>query len=412
MKILVCVTGSIACYKAVELVRLLKKADCLVKVVMSEASKRFIQPLTFASVSGEKVYDRLFDESDIGSMAHIELARWADVIVIAPATANTIAKLAAGFADDLMANIILASESLIILAPAMNKVMWKNPAVQQNLSSLKARGHMVIPPDEGAQACGEVGDGRLAEPEVIARKILTCRQVKPKQSGGVVVITAGPTVEAIDPVRFISNHSSGKTGYALAACFAKRGWHVILISGPTALKTPENVRKVDVKSADKMYQEVQRVISGADMFIAAAAVADFKTAKLSSRKLKKSHDKGLSLDLVQNRDILSSVSCCDKQSKRPFCIGFAAETDHIIDHGLAKLRRKKLDMLVLNEIDGQTGFPFHFDQTSVYLYNRQGELLAQYFKRDKPEIAEKIADIAISEYHKKTREQLQDSQAH
>ncbi|WP_440683729.1 bifunctional phosphopantothenoylcysteine decarboxylase/phosphopantothenate--cysteine ligase CoaBC [Cysteiniphilum halobium] len=394
-KILLCVTGSIAAYKALELTRLLVKANCEVKVLLTHSAKAFVTNLSFEALSQHKVYDDLFAYTD-HPIEHIELARWADCIVIAPASANTIAKLALGLADDLLGNVVLATDKPIFIAPAMNVVMWQNPVVQANIKQLKNRRFTILPPDAGEQACGDVGDGRLMAPEVIVNHLL-----KPKiRTDRRVVITAGPTIEALDPVRYLSNHSSGKMGYALAEAFLNLGWEVSLISGPTQLEAPKHCEVLQVKSASDMYNTVLDKIEKADLFIAAAAVADYCPAECAVEKIKKTDENDvLTLRLVKNKDILASVATLAKN--RPCCVGFAAETHNAVDHALAKIERKNLDFLILNQVNTDNGFPFYSDHNAVQIFNKHHKQVLALPLTSKRDIAEHIASYLSENVIKK-----------
>lgn len=385
-KILLCVTGSIAAYKALELTRLLVKENCKVKVVLSKSAKAFVTNLSFEALSQHTVYDDLFDYTD-HPIEHIELARWADQIVIAPASANTIAKLALGLADDLLGNVVLATKKPLFIAPAMNVVMWQNAAVQENIKQLKSRNFTILPPDAGEQACGDIGDGRLMAPEIIVKHVLKAQ----KKMDKCVVITAGPTIEALDPVRYLSNYSSGKMGYALAEAFLDIGWEVSLISGPTHLRAPENCEFLQVKSANDMYDAVQDRVKAADLFIAAAAVADYRPQECAIEKIKKTTtSESLTLTLVKNKDILHSVAILTK--RRPYCVGFAAETHDALEHALAKIDRKNLDFLILNQVNTDNGFPFYSDHNEVQLFNKHHEQVLTLPLASKRDIAERIAN--------------------
>ncbi|WP_440616475.1 bifunctional phosphopantothenoylcysteine decarboxylase/phosphopantothenate--cysteine ligase CoaBC [Cysteiniphilum sp. 6C5] len=385
-KILLCVTGSIAAYKALELTRLLVKANCEVKVLLTESAKAFVTGLSFEALSQHKVYDDLFAYTD-RPIEHIELARWADDIVIAPASANTIAKLALGLADDLLGNVILATDKPIFIAPAMNVVMWQNSAVQANINQLKNRDFIILPPEAGEQACGDIGDGRLMEPENIVKHLL-----KPKiKTDKHVVITAGPTIEALDPVRYLSNHSSGKMGYALTEAFIDIGWEVTLISGPTQLKASQNCDVVQVKSANEMHDAVLEKVKTADLFIAAAAVADYRPEICAVEKIKKTDQSDeLMLKLVKNKDILASVA--NLARNRPCCVGFAAETHNAQAHARAKIECKNLDFLILNQVNTDTGFPFYGDHNEVKIFNKHYEQVLALPLASKRDIADHIAD--------------------
>lgn len=360
--IIIGITGGIAAYKSAELCRLLIKQGANVRVVMTEAAQEFIQPLTFQALSGEPVYTDLFAADASHAMDHIELARWADLLLIAPATANAIAKLANGYADNLLLTIVLATENRLAIAPTMNQKMHKNPATDQNIKILLDRGFLIWGPDEGEQACGETGPGRMLEPEDLLRR---CEQsFWPGQlSGKKVLITAGPTREAIDPVRFLSNHSSGKMGYALAQAAVDEGADVTLVSGPVCLQAPQSVAVVQCQSAEDMYQQVMSHIKEQDIFIANAAVADYRLDTIAVQKIKKSTEK-MTLNLVKNPDILSAVASLDI---KPFCVGFAAETQDLEHNARHKLASKNLDIIAANRVDGaETGFDVDDNALSIF----------------------------------------------
>ncbi|KTG16647.1 MULTISPECIES: bifunctional phosphopantothenoylcysteine decarboxylase/phosphopantothenate--cysteine ligase CoaBC [unclassified Guyparkeria] len=349
-RILVGVSGGIAAYKAVTLVRRLVDAGAEVRVVMTESATRFVAPLTFQAVSGQPVRTTLLDAEAESGMDHIALARWAERIVIAPASADLMARLAAGMADDLLTTLCLASEAPVQLAPAMNRQMWAHPATQANRDVLVKRGVRLLGPDEGSQACGETGAGRMMEPEAIAATVLA-DAASGELVGQQVVVTAGGTREPIDPVRFIANRSSGRMGFALAAEAARRGADVTLVAGPSALPTPSGVSRVDVQTAAEMQAEVE-AIETMDLFIGAAAVADYRVATPAGNKLKKQGET-LSLELVRNPDILQGVAARDN---RPFVIGFAAETERLAEHAEAKRRAKGMDLVCANRVGEHLGF--------------------------------------------------------
>lgn len=368
MKILLGVSGGIAAYKALELVRLWVKVGCEIQVVMTEGAKQFIAPLSFQALSGHKVRDSLFDLEQEDAMGHIALARWPDVIVLAPASADLLARLRVGMADDLLTTLCLATDKPIMFAPAMNRLMWTNPATQENIVALQQRGWMMISPESGEQACGEVGAGRLAEPLTIAdfvsgfmeKRIATANQA---WLGKRVLITAGPTFEDLDPVRFIGNRSSGKMGFAIAQQAVEMGAEVTLITGPVALATPHGVRRVDVRSALQMFSAVQQCYAQADVMIAAAAVADFRVEQPSQHKIKKTADNdSVILTLVKNPDIIAWVA---QQSDKPYLVGFAAETENLLDYAKDKLTRKGLDMICANLVGD--GLGFEVDHNSLAL---------------------------------------------
>lgn len=339
------VGGGIAAYKSADLCRRLAERGARVRVVMTQGAQAFVTPLTFQAVSGNPVHTALLDERAEAGMGHIELARWADLVLIAPATANLMARLAAGLADDLLSTLCLATAAPIALAPAMNQQMWAAAATRENLRRLEARGVHVFGPGEGEQACGDIGAGRMLEPLEIAaaaQRLLAGGAL----AGIAVLVTAGPTREAIDPVRYISNHSSGKMGYAVAAAAAQAGARVTLVSGPTALAAPPRVQRVLVESSDEMHAAVMQHLLGQQIFIGAAAVADYRPGARAPHKLKK-HDAATTLELVRTRDILADVAA---HSPRPFTVGFAAETEQVHEHARGKLMAKGLDMIAANQV--------------------------------------------------------------
>lgn len=352
--ILLGVCGSIAAYKSAELVRRLKAADADVRVVLTAGGAEFVTPLTFQALSGNPVHTELLDTEAEAAMGHIELARWSDAVIIAPASANFIARLAQGRADDLLSAICLATEATVAIAPAMNQQMWANAATQENLHTLTERGIKQFGPGEGDQACGETGPGRLLEAEQLAQLTADLFETG-LLAGHTVLVTAGPTQEAIDPVRYLSNRSSGKMGYAIAQAAVEAGARVILVSGPTTLSTPPRVERIDVKTAQSMLDAVMANISEASIFISTAAVADYRPAEVATQKIKKQQDT-LSLQLVRNPDILTEVAALPNS---PFTVGFAAETENLEQHAREKLEKKKLDMIAANfvgeNIDDTTG---------------------------------------------------------
>jgi phosphopantothenoylcysteine decarboxylase/phosphopantothenate--cysteine ligase len=349
--VLLGVTGGIAAYKAPDLVRRLREQGAEVRVVMTPAATRFVTPLTFQAVSGHPVRDSLWDEAAEAAMGHIELARWADLVLVAPATADCLARLAAGLADDLLATLCLATEAPIHVAPAMNRQMWAHPATVENLAQLRARGVTVLGPAEGAQACGETGAGRMLEPaELVAA--LAGNGAAGVLQGRRVLVTAGPTREALDPVRYLTNRSSGKMGYAVAAAARAAGAEVVLVSGPVALPAPAGVRVVRVETAAQMHAAVQAELPGIDVFVGAAAVADYRAAEPAGRKIKK-RDEALQLALVRNPDILAEVAAA---TPRPFVVGFAAETEDVEANARHKLEAKRLDLIAANAVGPDRGF--------------------------------------------------------
>lgn len=369
-RVIVAVTGGIAAYKSPEIIRRLKDYGMEVRVVMSAGAKAFITPLTLQAVSGQPVHDDLLDPAAEAGMGHIELAKWADLIVVAPATANCMADIAHGRAADLLGTLCLATSAPIAIVPAMNQQMWAATPTQRNLKQLEADGKFIWGPAAGAQACGDVGAGRMLEPSDIVAHVLTHLATKHagRLEGTRVMITAGPTREALDPVRYISNHSSGKMGYALAQAAAEAGADVTLISGPVQLATPVNVRRVDVQSALDMQNAVDAEIAEQHVFIGCAAVADYRAASVAEQKMKKqgASDDNVVLSLVKNPDILASVAA---RKDKPFTCGFAAETQHVADYALAKLERKGLDMIAANDVSKQ-GQGFDSDQNHIELFWR------------------------------------------
>ena len=351
-RILLGVTGGIAAYKSPDLVRRLIEHGAEVQVVMTAAAERFITAISLQAVSGRPTRCDLWDSAAEAAMGHIELARWAQLVLIAPASANFIASLAAGRADDLLSTLCLATEAPLVLAPAMNRIMWANKATQANVATLVARGVRMIGPASGSQACGEVGTGRMWEPAALADDLLQPLPHAGLLAGLNVLITAGPTRERLDPVRYLTNRSSGKMGFAVAEAAREAGAHVTLVSGPVHLHTPAGITRLDVESARDMYAAVHRHIAGTDVFIAAAAVADFQPVTVAKQKIKK-QGTSVRLELVPAPDIVKSVA---EMSKRPFVVGFAAETNDVEDNARSKLKRKNLDMIAANEVGDGIAF--------------------------------------------------------
>ncbi|RYV03878.1 bifunctional phosphopantothenoylcysteine decarboxylase/phosphopantothenate--cysteine ligase CoaBC [Shewanella sp. OPT22] len=368
-KILLGICGGIAAYKSADLVRKLKEQGADVRVVMSQSAKEFITPLTLQALSGYPVADSLLDPTAEAAMGHIELARWADLVIIAPATANFIARLRAGMADELITTLCVATESSIAICPAMNQQMYQYPATKENIAALAKRGHQMWGPDSGSQACGEIGPGRMIEPLGIvarAQEFLAGAEQKPLK-GKKLMLTAGPTREAIDPVRYISNHSSGKMGFALAEAAVKLGAEVTLVSGPVNLPTPTSVTQVDVISAEDMLQSVLNDIESQDIFIGCAAVADYKIAQMAKEKIKK-NDENMQLALTRNPDILATVA---KRNNKPFTVGFAAETNNLVEYARSKLERKNLDMIAANDVS-VAGQGFNADDNALHVFWSEG----------------------------------------
>ncbi len=352
-RILLGVSGGIAAYKSCELVRRLRDLDAQVRVVMTEGATHFVSPTTFQALSGQSVRVSLWDAQAEAAMGHIELARWAERILIAPASADLLARLAHGMADDLLTTLCLASAAPVYVAPAMNQQMWAHPAVQANLATLRQRAVVVLGPADGDQACGDVGSGRMLEPHQL-RDALVDSFGNRSLAGVSVLVSAGPTYEDIDPVRFVGNRSSGQMGFAVAAAAAQAGADVCLVAGPVHLTTPAGVaQRVDVRSAAQMHAAVMAAAEKSDIYIGAAAVGDFRPLEVSATKLKKHDGAGLSLQLGENPDILASLSA---QAKHPFLVGFAAETHDVAAYAQEKLRRKGLDMIAANQVGGGLGF--------------------------------------------------------
>jgi phosphopantothenoylcysteine decarboxylase / phosphopantothenate---cysteine ligase len=365
-RILLGVTGGIAAYKSAEIVRRLKERGAEVQVVMTGAARQFVTPLTFQALSGRPVRTDLWDEAAEAAMGHIELARWADRILIAPASADFLARLAHGLASDLLTTLCLATDVPITVAPAMNRLMWANAATRANMALLAARGIEVIGPAEGDQACGETGPGRMVEPDVLAAAVIDRAATSGALAGRKVIVTAGPTRERIDPVRFITNRSSGKMGFAVAEAARDAGAEVILISGPVSVCTPPGIRRVDVETADQMLAAVNENLGGADIFIAAAAVSDYRPVQVSTEKIKKTSD-SLMLALSRTTDILATVAA---GAARPFVVGSAAENQNVERNALAKLEGKNLDMIAANQVG--EGLAFDQDDNALTVYWRGG----------------------------------------
>ncbi|WP_409421638.1 bifunctional phosphopantothenoylcysteine decarboxylase/phosphopantothenate--cysteine ligase CoaBC [Pseudaeromonas sp. ZJS20] len=362
-RILLGVSGGIAAYKSAELVRRLKDAGAEVRVVMTDAARAFITPLTLQAVSGHAIPQGVLDPASELGMNHIELAKWADLVLLAPATANLIARLAAGMGDELLTTLCLATPAPVAVAPAMNQQMYLHPATQENLQTLARRGAHIWGPDAGVQACGDVGPGRMLDPLVLVDHCV--RFFTPARSDLKLLITAGPTREALDPVRFISNHSSGKMGFALAAAAAELGAQVTLVAGPVALPTPPGVTRIDVESGLQMHEAVMRLAPEQQIVIGCAAVADYRAAEVAPQKIKKTADKdALTLSLVKNPDIIAEVAAL---SPRPFVVGFAAETERVAEHAQDKLKRKGLDMIAANDVSRpEQGFNSDHNALTVF----------------------------------------------
>ncbi|NTS75706.1 bifunctional phosphopantothenoylcysteine decarboxylase/phosphopantothenate--cysteine ligase CoaBC [Catenovulum sp. SM1970] len=392
-KIVLGITGGIAAYKCADLTRRLREQGAIVKVVMTKGAQAFITPLTMQAVSGNPVMDDLLDPAAEAAMGHIELAKWADTILIAPATANFMASLSQGLAGDLLSTICLATSAPIAICPAMNQQMWAAPATQRNLATLLADGHAIFGPGTGEQACGDIGAGRMLEPlEIISQlqRVFT----QPLLNGKKITITAGPTQEAIDPVRYLSNHSSGKMGFAIAKAAINLGAKVTLIAGPVSLATPVNCQRIDVKSAEQMLAATQQACLDSDIFIACAAVADYAPETVAENKIKKSNET-MAIALKRNPDILATIA---GQQDKPFCVGFAAETQDVEHYAKDKLSRKNLDMIAANNvaISGQ-GFASDNNALSVFWKNGQQDLTLA----DKETLAYQLLELIEQNYSPK-----------
>lgn len=394
MNVVLGIGGGIAAYKAAELARLLIQRGCRVQAVLTGAAQEFIRPLTFAALTGRKAISGIFDASNpeatlASAVEHIGVARENDLLVVAPATADVLAKFAQGLANDFLSTLYLAFTGPVVLAPAMNDNMWTHPATQANIETLRRRGHSIVEPEEGFLACGTVGPGRLAEPERIADAAIAALHPIRDFAGDTVLITAGPTREPIDPVRYISNRSSGKMGYALAEAAARRGAEVILISGPVALSPPRGVRRLSVATAEEMRSRIFENLEGADVVVMCAAVADFRVAQVPRHKIKKTAAR-LSLELDPTPDILAELG---RNKGERLLIGFAAETENLPQEARRKLEAKNCDMMVANLVDGKES-GFDSDRNEVLLALRTGESIPIPLA-PKREIAERILDAAL-----------------
>ena len=394
-QVLLGVTGGIAAYKTPDLVRRLKERGARVRVVMSQAANEFVTPLTLQAVSGHPVFQHLLDAEAESGMGHIELARWADMVLIAPATAHFVAKMVQGQADDLLSTLILATTAPVFVAPAMNQQMWQSAAMQKNLQTLFDRNVTVLGPEAGNQACGEVGPGRMLEPEQIAQQVVG-DPIPQSLAGNQVLVTAGPTWEAIDPVRGITNHSSGRMGYAVAEAARDCGATVTLVSGPVHLATPEGVERIDVVSAQQMMEAVAARLSVTEIFIAVAAVADYRPASRAEHKVKKEHDV-TSLELVRNPDILSTVAA---HSRNIFTMGFAAETENMLENAYHKLRAKRVDMVAANLVTGDNRV-FGSTHNAVTLISADGETVID--RMDKQALALEMVQHLSMAYERKNQ---------
>jgi phosphopantothenoylcysteine decarboxylase/phosphopantothenate--cysteine ligase len=392
MRVVLGVTGGIAAYKSAELTRRLKERNVDVQVVMTAGAQQFVTPLTFQALSGRPVRTDLWDSAAEAAMGHIELARWPQRIVIAPASADFIARLAHGLADDLLSTLCLATDAPIVVAPAMNRLMWANAATQANVAALRARGLTILGPAEGSQACGETGAGRMVEPAAIVDALFALDRVKcsARLHGRKVVVTAGPTRERIDPVRFITNRSSGKMGYAVAEAARDAGARVVIVSGPVGVPTPHGIKRVDVESAEQMMNAVQAEIADTDIFIAAAAVSDYRMREVAAHKIKKTSDE-LALTLARTPDILATVAA---GTPRPFVVGFAAETQNVERNALLKLAGKKLDMIAANQVG--EGLAFDCDDNALTVYWADGK--RELSRAPKCELACQLIDVIAERF--------------
>ena len=391
-RILLCVGGGIAAYKSLDLVRRLRDAGAQVQVAMTAGAQQFVTPLSFQALSGQPARTSLWDSAAEQAMGHIELARWADRVLVAPATADLLARLANGLADDLVTTLCLATTAPITVAPAMNHRMWLHPATQSNIDVLRTRGVQVIGPEDGPLAEGESGPGRLSEPAAIVAGLAAATVTAPSQAGPLkglkVVVSAGPTYEDLDPVRYLGNRSSGKMGFAIAASAARHGAEVVLVSGPVHLATPAGVQRVNVRSASQMREAVFATFP-ADIYIGAAAVADYTPRVPASNKIKKSNE-SLALDLVRTPDILSEVAMQTQGLK--LVVGFAAETENVAEYARGKLVAKRLDMIVANRV-GIEGGGFESDDNAMTAYWKDGE--RAFASAPKTQLAEQLVGLIV-----------------
>ena len=393
MNIVLGITGGIAAYKAPDLVRRLRERGADVQIVMTVSAEEFVTATALQAVSGRPIRSNLWDKEAEAAMSHIELARWADVVLIAPATAEVMARIVSGAAPDLLTTICLATQAPIALAPAMNHVMWSNPATQSNRETLESRGIHILGPGTGSQACGETGAGRMLEPATIAAAVceLIAGQGERLLEGSTVIVTAGPTREPIDPVRYITNRSSGKMGYAVARAAAAQGAHVVLISGPVSLPAPPGMEVHYVNTAQEMFDATHKHIANADIFIAAAAVADYRPATVEKQKIKKNSETSR-IELVRCPDILASVAASDRP---PFTVGFAAETEKVEDHARLKLNKKKLNMIVANQVGDDRGFDRDDNAASVLWSNGKKD----FPKAAKSDLARDLVELIAEHFH-------------
>ncbi|EOV8972361.1 bifunctional phosphopantothenoylcysteine decarboxylase/phosphopantothenate--cysteine ligase CoaBC [Cronobacter turicensis] len=396
-KIVLGVSGGIAAYKTPELVRRLRERGAEVRVAMTEAAKAFITPLSLQAVSGYPVSDSLLDPAAEAAMGHIELGKWADLVILAPATADLIARIAAGMANDLVTTICLATPSPVAVVPAMNQQMYRNIATQQNIEQLTSRGLRIWGPDSGSQACGDVGPGRMLDPlEIVELAANHFAPVNDLQHLN-IMITAGPTRERLDPVRYITNDSSGKMGFAIAAAASARGARVTLVAGPVALATPPGVERIDVGSALEMEAAVQQRAQQQQIFISCAAVADYRAETISSEKIKKQGDE-LTLKMVKNPDIVAGVAALSQN--RPYVVGFAAETNNVEEYARQKRLRKNLDLICANDVS-QAGHGFNSDTNALHLFWQEGEKVLPLER--KALLGQRLLDEIVTRYDEKNR---------
>ena len=392
-KILLIICGGIAAYKSLETIRILKKSGCEIKTILTKNAKEFVTPLSIASLSQGKVFYDLFNLENESEMDHISLSRWADLILVEPATANTISKLARGSSEDLASTVILASNKPIFLVPAMNVRMWEHPSTKENLNILKNYSYKIIGPEIGEMACGEYGEGKMTEPVDVVNRINDYFFTINKNNKLKALVTAGPTKEYIDPIRFISNKSSGKQGYEIAKSLSRNGYQTTLISGPTNLKINDEIKLIKVETAEQMFKETQKILP-VDVAIFSAAVADFKITEKSDVKIKKKDE--LTIKLEKNVDILNYVS--NHNSMRPkLVIGFAAETNNLEDNAIEKLRNKNCDMIIANDVSNKDiGFDSDFNEVTIFYRNNKKEKL---FSKNKSLISEEIVERVNNQFN-------------
>lgn len=397
-KIVLGVSGGIAAYKTPELVRRLRDRGADVRVVLTEAAKAFVTPLSLQAVSGYPVSDSLLDPAAEAAMGHIELGKWADLVLLAPATADLIARITAGMANDLLSTICLATPAPIAVAPAMNQQMYRAAVTQQNLSTLAARGTLIWGPDSGSQACGDIGPGRMPDPLVLVDLAVEHFSMPDNNLQHLnIMITAGPTRERLDPVRYITNDSSGKMGYAIAIAAAARGANVTLVSGPVALSTPPGVTRLDVTTAQEMHDTVQAKIAGQDIFISCAAVADYRAATIADAKIKKQGDE-ITIKMVKNPDIVAAVAALSEH--RPYVVGFAAETNNVEEYARQKRASKKLDLICANDVS-HTESGFNSDNNSLHLFWEEGDKVLPF--APKVRLGHLLLDEIVIRYDEKNR---------